>query len=192
MFLLPTMPRLTDSPGSTLPNIKDRFGVENFRRFEPAIIHLLSTFPRDCILNPGKLAQATAIARLRDAVRAYCHPDNTWPSLASRDNLRSIWEQCFIVPHGTTQVCIKSTASSANADLLEGLRTPSSVISDALVVDSTDHDLAHAVTVCKNRNFLTDQITFINLTEHHRDELTSLFPDSIWLDGDLPNSFILL
>lgn len=187
------MPRLTDTAGTSLPNIRDRFGEPNFRRFESAISHLVNQFPRSCIFNPGKLAQITSIARLRDAVRAYCHPDNTWVSAINRETLRTIWEQCSITPYGETQVAITSSASTANAELLEGLRASApSGLSDIQIVNALDADLAQAVATCKAKGFFTDQITFVNLTSSLRDLISQTHPDTVWLDGDAENTYILL
>lgn len=178
----------TQDPTKRLPNVPDRFGEANWRRFEKIILHYVETYPLPVVFRPKTIALTTALCRIRDAVRAFLHPQNNWESPVNADKLREIWAKSYVSIVEDDRIEIRSTKNLQIAEL-----QLKDEFRDALFVDAEENpELFCAVMCCKNNNFFPQQVTVVKCPDDLRAAQAGKYPNVVFLETDDPTVFNII
>ncbi len=170
------MPRLLDETGP-LPNINNRFGENNFRRFERIFAQLVKEFPAAVVVSPPKhLTLSTLEGRMRDAARAFLHPDCEWEAAVQQHEFREVWKQVALEQQRDGKLYVGLKRFSER-ELQATVRSETNIgIMQTMSVDALDHELLRAVMLCKSEGFIPSQLLVVNGTESIINALAIEFP----------------
>lgn len=181
------MPRHYTKDLPVLPNIPDRFGEQNWRRFEPVLREFVRVFPAPLTFRPKHIATTTAVSRLRDAVRAFLHPANAWDTDIPVDLLISYWPQVKLIPSDDTV----TIAQPGDVGRLQK-ETSVEAIHDNFVVDAeAQPELFKAILLCKHHEVFPNPVTVLNISEAQLVEATELYSNAPLIDNG-PQGFTVL
>lgn len=173
------MPRIYNDDLKELPNIPDRFGEANWRRFEPVIKEFLKRFPQPLVFRPKNISAVTAVARLRDAVRAFLHPTTNWESEVEPALLFTYWPQVAIRQMRDGTVAIGPDREISNIkteDKIEKLR-------ETVYVDASNEELFLAAACCKHHEVIIEPLTVVNATDEQIVLVTERYPNAPIIDN---------
>lgn len=173
------MPRIYTEDLKELPDIPDRFGEKNWRRFEPIIKEVIKRFPEPVVFVPKNIAPITAVSRIRDAVRAFLHPTNNWESEIDPSQIFSIWPQVNIKIANKTHVAI-----GLERELL-GFKVEDKIerIQETGFVDATNTELFFSLLCCKHFELFAQPFTVLNATEEQVHEGSMRYPNAPMVDN---------
>ncbi len=181
------MPKLTDDPSIPLPDVADRFGELNVRRFESIIAAVVQRYPDPVSFKPISVKPITALSRLRDAVRAIVHPLSLITTSIDIDKLREIWPN-INVRIEQDKVFI-GTSLPSSPYLSEN--TPDAI--DSLIfLDATNVQLFEAACICKHFDLFQFQITVINCTPELVNATQERWPNAVLIEGSSPGEYTII
>jgi len=173
------MPRLYTKDVAELPKIPDRFGESNWRRFEPVLREFVARYPAPITFKPKHIRPITAVARLRDAVRAFAHPSNNWETDIPVDLFFSYWPQVKLFHHDDSV-----TIGQQGDERVLGSENDVKVISENFILDAEAlPELFEAILMCKNHEVFSNSITVINISEAQLSYAVEKYPNAPIIDN---------
>lgn len=174
---------------SSLP----QHSLSSFRRFESDIALILDRYPKETTINPHPFSTSTYISRFRDAVNSM--ELNGWTSeLFTLSKCNEVFrfrkfDGPFIVTHGPHKTVRIGPGRKAELTS-QFIQSTSLALSGSTTFDAADEELFSAIVALKERELLSSNVSFHNLTPSQLERLEN--SPVIAFDEESPGVYILL